>query len=331
MIKKQWIGPLAILAMVVFLPGCPVNLNRVPGDTDKLTEPQTGYKYYQYVPSWHNNDSKWPVIVTCHGTNPYDSAWSQIHEWRGLAEQYGLLVVSPELKGTDSTRTLSAPDQIRRQRDDEQAILNIVHKAITSLNGDPDRVYIVGWSGGGYAVCYTGLRNPHIFRAAAIRMGNFDEKFMSEVADRVDPYQPVFIFLAADDIPAINAQCRKAYKWVTDHGMKRVTLREVTGIHERKPKIAFSYFKDVTEQYAFVRVNAVKNAGGDPLKVQFYASVDPKPTAIVWEFGDKKISTELSPQHRYALPGVYEVKVNIVTANSARTERKIRINLADNR
>jgi len=326
---RKLIGPLLTLAMMVMLPGCPVNLNRVPGDTEKLTEPQTGYKYYAYVPSWHNNDSRWPVIVTCHGTHPYDSAWSQIHEWRGLAEQYGLLVLSPELKATSSTRTFSAPDQIRRQREDEQAILNIVHKAITSLNGDPSRIYIVGWSGGGYDVCYVGLRNPHIFRACAIRMGNFDEKFVPDVAERVDPYQPVFIFLAADDIPAINDQCRRTYKWMTGLGMKRVTLREVTGIHERKPKEAFSYFKDVTEQYSFVRLNAIKDVGGDPLKVQFYASIDPKPTAIVWEFGDKKISTEQNPQHRYAYPGIYEVKVNIVTANSARTERKIRLDLAD--
>ncbi len=327
---KRLIGPSVILGMLLCLPGCPVSMNRVAGDTDKLTESQSGYKYYIYVPSWHNNDSKWPVIVTCHGTNPYDTAWAQIHEWRGLAEQYGLLVVSPELKATNSTRTLSAPDQIRRQQEDEQAILNIVHRTITSLNGDPDRVYIVGWSGGGYDVCYVGLRNPHIFRACAIRMGNFDERFVVDVPERIDPYQPVFIFLASEDIPAINAQCRNAYKWMTNHGMKRVTLREVTGVHERKPKIAFSYFRDVTEQYAFVRVNAVKHVGGDPLKVQFYATVDPKPSAIVWEFGDKKISTEMAPQHRYAKPGTYEVKVNIVTANSARTERKIRLDLADN-
>jgi poly(3-hydroxybutyrate) depolymerase len=325
---KQILKGLALFAMLIVLPGCPVSLNRVAGETEKLTESQTGYKYYQYVPSWHNNDSRWPVIVTCHGTNPYDTAWAQIHEWRGLAEQYGLLVVSPELKGTDSTR-FSVPDQIHRQQEDEQAILNIVQRTITSLNGDPDRVFIVGWSGGGYAVYYTGLRNPKVFRAAAVRMGSFDARFLPDVADRLDPYQPVFVFLASEDIPAINTQCRNAYQWLTEHGMKRAKIRELAGAHERKPKVAFSYFKDVTEQYAFVRLNAVKNVGGDPLKVQFYAKITPEPTAVVWDFGDHKRSTEVSPQHRFPHAGVYDVTVTIITANTATTERKMRLDLAD--
>jgi poly(3-hydroxybutyrate) depolymerase len=334
MIKRQEVmerivHALALLALLVVLPGCPVNLNHVAGDTEKLTESQTGYKYYLYVPSWHNNDSHWPVIVTCHGTNPYDTAWAQIHEWRGLAEQYGLLVVSPELKATDSTRVFSVPDQIQRQREDEEAILNIVQRTITSLNGDPDRVFIVGWSGGGYAVYHTGLRNPKIFRAAAIRMGNFDERFFPDVPGRMDPYQPIFIFLASEDIPAINTQCRNAYQWLKNNGMKRITIKEVAGIHERKPGIAFSSFKDVIEQFAYVRLNAVKGVGGDPLKVQFYAKVTPSPSAVVWDFGDHKRSTEFSPQHRYARPGIYDVKVTIITANTARTERKLKLDLAD--
>jgi len=243
---------LGCFAMLMVLPGCPVNLNRVPGDTDKLKDPQTGGEYYLYVPSWHNNDQKWPVIVTCQGTEPYDTAWSQIHEWRRLAEQFGILVVAPKLQASDSARTISPEDQIRRQRHDEQVILSTLQRTITSLNGDPNRVFLVGWSGGGYDVYYTGLRHPEIFRAIAVRMGLFDEKFLPDVKNRIDVHQPVFIFLAAEDFPVINTQCRKAHQWLLDQGMKRVTLREIPGAHERKPEVPFRYLKDAMEQYSFV-------------------------------------------------------------------------------
>lgn len=319
---------IAGLAMLVFLPGCPVNLNRVPGTTEMRVEQESGYNYYLYIPSWHNNESRWPVVVTCHGTNPFDTAWAQIHEWRGLAEHYGLLVIAPVLKGTDSTRTLSVENQIDRQRKDEQAILNIVQKTINSLNGDPDRVYMVGWSGGGYAVYYTGLRHPKVFRALSVRMGSFDARFLPDVQERIDPYQPVLITIASNDLPGISLQCRKAYDWLKEQGMDRVRIKEIAGTHQRRPEVAFDFLREVTQDYSFIRINAVKDIGGDPLTVQFYAKIDPQPGAVIWDFGDGEVSHEVSPQHQYAKAGTYEVKLTVVNPKAAKTERTLRVTLS---
>ncbi len=313
--------------LLALIAGCPVGLNRVPGDTELMKDSQTGAKYYLYIPSWHNNEQKWPVIVTCHGTNPYDTAWAQIHEWRRLAEKYGLIIVAPILEGVNSERIWSVKKQIERQRRDERVILSVVHKVITSLNGDANRVYMVGWSGGGYAVYYTGLRNPRIFRALVSRMGSFNAKFLPDVAERMDAYQPIAIFMAARDIPIINKQCRAAYRWLTGHGMKRVRLREITGIHQRRPKIALDYFKEITGKFAFIRVNAVKEVSGNPRKVQFYITVDPAPRAIIWDFGDGQISNEQNPQHVYKKSGSYVARVTVITARGAKTERTLRIEL----
>ncbi len=318
---------LLVCLVLPFIVGCPVGLNRVPGDTELMKDKVTGGEYYLYIPSWHNNEQTWPVIVTCHGTNPWDTAWAQIHEWRGLAEKYGLIVVAPILKGVNSEQSWPIKSQIERQKRDERVILSIVHKTIMSLNGDPNRVYMVGWSGGGYAVYYTGLRNPQVFRALVSRMGSFDERLVSDVVDRLDPYQPIAIFMAARDIPMINKQCRAAYAWLKSHGMKRVRLREITGVHQRRPKVALDYFKEVTEKFAFVRVKAVKGVSGDSRRVQFYVTVDPKCRAIVWEFGDGEISNEQNPQHLYKKAGHYDVKVIIITARGARTERTLSIDV----
>jgi pimeloyl-ACP methyl ester carboxylesterase len=320
---------LCIILIAIIFPGCPVNLNQVPGTTELLTDAETGNQYYLYVPSWHNNEKKWPVIVTCHGTNPFDTAWAQIHEWRALAERYGLLVVAPVLKGTDSQRTLLPEDQIARQRQDEKTILSIVQRTINSLNGDPARVYMVGWSGGAYAVYYTGLRHPKVFRALAVRMGSYDEKFLPDVIDRLDPYQPISIFMASDDLPGITPQCRAAAKWLKEHGMKRVHLREVAGTHERKPEMAFDFFWDVTKRYSYVRINVIKDVANDPLTTQFYADVDPSPAGVIWDFGDGELSKEVSPQHRYAQAGTYQIKLTVINNKAAKTERTLTLSIGN--
>ena len=56
-----------------------------------VTEPQTGGKYYLYVPKNYDAEKAWPLVVTCHGTEPYDTAARQAKEWKALAVQLTLI------------------------------------------------------------------------------------------------------------------------------------------------------------------------------------------------------------------------------------------------
>ena len=318
------------LPTLALLAGCPANLNRVPGSTEELTESETGGRYLLYVPSWHTNDQRWPVVVTCHGTIPFDTADLQLREWRGLAERVGFLVVAPRLSATNGMTVASAKDQIAGQQEDEAIILNAVRRTITSLNGDPDRVYMVGWSGGAYAVYYTGLRNPSVFRALAVRMGTFHPDFLPDLAPRLDPYQPIAIFFAAGDpLPGVNAQCRQAADFLENLGASRVFPREVTGGHRRRPEVAFDFFKEMTRDYALVRPSAVTGVGGDPLEVQFYLKVDPPPRAVLWDFGDGRTGATMNPRHHYDGPGSYTATVIVVTARGAKAQRKLTVGVGE--
>lgn len=316
----------AWLFLLAVMSGCPVGLNRVPGSTENRIEPETGRKYQLYVPSWHTNDRRWPLVVTCHGTEPWDTYNRQLREWRVLAERVGFLVAAPRLKGTDGIRAKGLKRQLRDQRADEKLILNTVREMIRSLNADPDRVYIVGWSGGGYAVYHTGLRNPSVFRAAAIRMGKFKENYLPDLAERIDLHQPVAIFFGASDhLPGINHQTREAHKYLKSLGMKRLKLKEIAGGHSRRPDVAFDFFKTATQEFTYVRASAVTGVTGDPLAVQFYLKIDPGPKRVWWDFGDQTGSEKLSPRHVYSKSGTYPVSIKIVTARTARTERQMTI------
>ncbi|NLX06550.1 MAG: PKD domain-containing protein [Phycisphaerae bacterium] len=323
-------GPvvLGVLALIL-LPGCPANLNRVPGSTETIKDPKTEGSYLVYVPSWHSNEQRWPVVVTCHGTIPWDTADLQLREWRGLAERVGFIVLAPRLKGTNGTGLVGREDQLRRQREDEALIISAVDQALKNLNGDSDRVYMTGWSGGGLAVYHTGLNNPSVFRALAVRMGNFDETFLPNIRERLDPYQPVAIFFAASDpLLGINIQSRKAADFLETMGGKRVFPREIAGGHRRKPEIAFDFFKTVTEKYSLVRPRAVTGIGENGLGVQFYLQVDPPPQAVFWDFGDGQTAAEPTPRHYYAVPGRYSAKVTVVTARGAKTHRELHLDLS---
>lgn len=327
-IVSRLLKQLLLIPVLILAAGCPVAMQRVPGDTELLSEPVTGYGYYLYIPSWHRSDRTWPLVVTCHGTKPYDSAWQQIHEWRGLAERLGLIVVAPKLKAVSSVGLVSTGRQLSAQQQDEQAILNIVRRTISAFNINPNWVFLTGWSGGAYDVYYVGLRNPQVFRALASRMGSFEPKYLADVQERIDPYQPVFIFFASGDFAPIKKQCYQAFEWLKAQGLKRVKYREVTGKHQRRPQMAAEFFKDVVEKYTYVKLSAVKGVGGDPLLVQFYLTADPAPAAVVWEFGDGQVSNKLEPQHRYASGGQYQVNLTIINAQKTRTSRTLELQLS---
>ncbi len=319
----------AVVALAI-LTGCPANLNRVPGSTESVRENDSGGKYLMYVPSWHSNEKTWPIVVTCHGTIPWDTADLQMREWRGLAERVGFIVIAPRLTATNGIVLTTTSAQLKGQLQDEKLILNAVNKAIRSLNGDRTRVYMAGWSGGGYAVYHTGVRNPDVFRALVVRMGTFKEKYLPDVASRIDPYQPASIFFGSGDpLPGINKQCRQAYEFLKSHGSKRIKLREITGGHRRRPELAFEVFKAATDRYAFVKLSAVTDIDGDGLTVKFYLTVDPEPKFVLWEFGDDTTSTDLQPLHTFRKSDTYTVTVTIVTPKGTKTQRQLTVKVVE--
>ena len=157
------------------LTGCPVVSNReAPGLQLTQQDPESDRQYQLYVPTRYGDNGagrKWPLVVTCHGTKPWDTAPRQFDEWKGLAEQKGFLLVAPDLLGTRGDVPPKPADQIALQLQDEKAILSIVRTIQAARAVDPSRIFLTGWSAGGYAVLFTGLRHPDVFRACRCGRG----------------------------------------------------------------------------------------------------------------------------------------------------------------
>jgi len=79
----------------------------------------------------------------------------------------------------------------------------------------------------------------------------------------------------------------------------------------------------VGEEEPSIAVNASSLIGAAPFTVQFSAagseSLSGQTVQVGWDFGDGTTSTSLEPEHTFATPGTYTVKVSITDPNAGRT------------
>lgn len=286
------------------------------------TEPETGATYYLAVPSTHTPDKQWTLIVTCHGTPPWDTAIQQIGRWGEVAESKRVIVAAPKLKGTASDQLFpSVHRQIAAQEHDERVILAVVERTKPAFNIDPSRVFLTGWSGGGYAVLYTGLRHPEVFRGLAVHQGNFDERFVEPVKPRLDRHQPVQISWGITDL--LKEHAENSLDWLRRNKMAYAIPQELSGHHRLLPEVAYRFFQRCVREYPWIVVTAHASRPDNLMALRFRVKSSPPARAYLWQFGDGDISRAADPEHVYSKPGTYKVQLTVETKGGRRHVRRI--------
>ena len=318
----------AFLAVLTGLFGCPVIVRNDKGHTYHREEPVSGQTYELYVPSTYTADRAWPLVVTCHGTPPFDTAKLQVREWTDLAERRGLIIAAPVLKGTRA-RTDASPktvdQQIELQRYDEQTILAAVNHVRAGYRIDEGKVFLTGWSAGNYAVLWTGLNHPEIFRAMAVRQGNFDAKFVTPLESKLSDQQQVMVFYGQVDL--LRSQAKNCIRWLKEHGAT-VFSDEVFGAHHRVPDLAYRYFDGISRGSPWFVARYEPGWAGEPLTVRLWARTDPPTESVEWHLGDGKVARGRSVTHTYARGGTYDVTVRADFGKKATLERRLRVAVA---
>lgn len=231
---------LAALAATALSPGCAVTQpQNTPVEYWRETDPVGGRSYCIYVPSTYRDDTPAPLIVTCHGTPPYDVAEHHIREWKMLGEDNGCIIVAPELIATDG---LIGDGPIVGMIDDERFILSIISTLSYRFNIDRSNVMITGFSGGGFPTYWVGLRHPDIFSAVVARSSNFSEHNLDGWFTPEPARQMVMIYYGENDPGAIAGQSRAGIKYLQSKGY-RVATYVIPGLgHERRPDVAMRFF-----------------------------------------------------------------------------------------
>lgn len=245
-------GPwmLAFCGVALLNGGCVVPQPPGGGKTLHRVEHQTRAGYYLYLPDDYvaNNGKRpdrqrWPVVVTFHGMRPWDDARPQVREWQQEADRYGLIVIAPELRTSDSFMQypLRNPDLPYVKRD-EKATLAIMDEVFRTTNADPSNVLATSWSCGGYLAHFMVNRHPERFSCLAVRQSNFNEEMLS--VSRVPQYRNmrIGIFFGENDLPACRQESIRAVEWYRKYHFP-VSAKYVSGLgHERTPQTAAAFF-----------------------------------------------------------------------------------------
>jgi poly(3-hydroxybutyrate) depolymerase len=204
-------------------------------------EPSTGRAYWIYVPSTYTHAQPAPLIISCHGTPPYDVAEHHIREWKKLGERNGCIVVAPQLVATDG---LFGDGPIIGMLQDERYILSIISYLGYRYNIDKANIMITGFSGGGFPAYWVGLRNPEVFSVIAARNCNFNQ-------GNLDGWWPpearsvhIIVYYGEVDPGAIIAQSKAAIEYFRGQGFNLSTAVIPGEGHVRHPEVAMKFFQE---------------------------------------------------------------------------------------
>jgi poly(3-hydroxybutyrate) depolymerase len=206
--------------------------------------PNAGGKYWLYVPSDYDEDRKWPLVVTLHGTHGWDSSRAQIREWKYLADRKGFIVAAPDLRSVQGILPVSETLWSADLLSDEKTILSVIDDVASKYRVDTDHVLLTGFSAGGYPLYYVGLRHPERFSMLIARNCNSSIKLFEQIElNDTGRALPVVIFWGKDDLQEINRQSWQAVRWLSEHGLKNVERKKYAGGHLRRPETAYSYWR----------------------------------------------------------------------------------------
>jgi poly(3-hydroxybutyrate) depolymerase len=225
------------------LTGCEVTQPQNTPVSQRLeTNAATGRQYYIYVPSNYTHDRAWPVIVTCHGSHPYDVADMHIREWKMLGERYGCIVIAPELDATDG---IVGDGPVLGMLADEKLILSILAELSYRYNIDRANIMITGFSGGGFPTYFVGLRHPDIFSVIAARSCNFSRINLDGWFTAESIKTPIIVYYGDHDAGPIQSQSENAIHYLRfERGMPVQTAIVPNCGHERHPEYAMKFFYD---------------------------------------------------------------------------------------
>ena len=222
------------------LGGCAVTQPPAKHSTPALrTEPTTGRSYYIMVPHSYRRGKPAPVIISCHGTIPFDTSVMHSGEWEWLAEQHGCILVTPSMIGTDG---ILGAGPSGRMLADEKLILSILGHLNYLYDIDRNNIMITGFSGGGFPAYFVGLRHPDVFSVVAARNCNFNERSIDGWYPPEALNTPVLVYYSEHDPGAIRGQSRNAVAYFKRKGFKLATALVPDKGHERTPEYAMKFF-----------------------------------------------------------------------------------------
>ena len=132
--------------------------------------------YRLFIPEQAKKKIPLPLLVVLHGKGANKDTWFDYTPVKKWAGERGYVVASPQARGDYFYRGAA-----------EQDVLDMIRIVQDMLPIDPDRIYLMGHSMGGWGVFWIGLRNPDLF-AALCPMSGFTPFDLLSNARHLSPF-----------------------------------------------------------------------------------------------------------------------------------------------
>ena len=234
------LSSLLLFIFVMTSTGCPVPQSQDTPVWQRFeVDPVSQRDYWIYVPASYRHSRPSPVIVTCHGTPPFDVAEHHIREWKMLGERYGCIVLAPSLEGTDGILGAGSAGGMLSS---EKFIMSLISMVGYRYNIDRANIMITGFSGGGFPTYWVGMRHPDIFSVVAARNCNFNSDSVNGWYPMEALKTPIMVYWGENDPATIIIQSSEAVRYLRSRGFVVETAVVPGAGHDRHPEVAMAFF-----------------------------------------------------------------------------------------
>jgi pimeloyl-ACP methyl ester carboxylesterase len=160
-----------------------------------LGKPST--RYWLQVPSDYDAARRYPLAIVLHGAG--SSAESFIQAWPAAVTKYGWILLAVKSRG-----------QAWEDADGE-LILGCMDDVMKTYSIDKDRVFLIGYSSGGFMASRFGLKHHARFRATAVVAG------AQEASARGAKEHMAFIVCCGERDPNLST-CKRVFKFFEKQG-----------------------------------------------------------------------------------------------------------------
>ena len=308
----------------IFLSGCPITQEPGHGVRFTITEPHTGRQGYLYIPSGSDRTKRLPVVLSFHAYKPFGCASRQIREWSSTADKYGLIILAPKLVN-------SGPKMERRLnritpsvQTDVEAAMGMLDYALTHTSADPNRIYVTGFSYGGFLMHYVTNLFPDRFAALCSRSCSFNPNILNEDNARrmAERGFPVMIYYTQHDFWYTKEDSDIAVAWYRDHGLEVQTaiipqrpMLHGWGHFEGRPELAAEFFLRSAGLPDKLRIIASPQTGTAPVAVNLSLflphCLDSVSLKYRWTLDGKPLAQTAQTSTSISQPGIYDVQVTV--------------------
>ncbi|HXM18048.1 MAG TPA: PHB depolymerase family esterase [Candidatus Tumulicola sp.] len=186
-----------------------------------VTSPADGTKQPVglYVPATYDGKKPVPLVVLLHGRTQTEEDMLAYPIFRDLAERTGAIILAPFARG-DIQYADPAPAEIYRA----------VEQARSAFAIDPKRVYLSGYSMGGFGVFEVGPAHPEVWAGFLSIAGSMTNADRADVLNRFVG-KPVYVVSGQLDDNVPNAYARLTVQWLQDGGIEARYYEQPNGLH----------------------------------------------------------------------------------------------------